>query len=155
MEGYCTMGFGCAGRTRFGDSTSDCRNVFGLRELPYTLKSSWYSSQCNVTGYELEELLATKFRALYQRQKGRDLFDLYWALTQQNIDIEKLIYCYKLYVKNVVNTSPTQKQFLASMNEKMSDKDFREDIYLLLEKAVEYDIDTAWELVRKELVEKI
>jgi hypothetical protein len=38
------------------------------------------------------------------------------------------------------------------MNEKMTDRDFREDIYLLLRKDVEYDIDAAWELVEKELV---
>jgi hypothetical protein len=50
---------------------------------------------------------------------------------------------------------PTQKQFLANMSEKLSDKDFREDIYLLLKQGVSYDVDTAWESVRKELVEKI
>jgi hypothetical protein len=41
------------------------------------------------------------------------------------------------------------------MNEKMADRDFREDTYLLLRKDVEYDIDAAWDLVRKELVEKL
>ncbi|MDR0605669.1 MAG: nucleotidyl transferase AbiEii/AbiGii toxin family protein, partial [Bacteroidales bacterium] len=79
-------------------------------------------------------------------------FDLYWALTQKDIDIDKLIHCYRLYIKNVVNVPPTQKQFLTNMNEKMADRDFREDTYLLLRKDVEYDIDAAWELVGKELV---
>jgi len=41
------------------------------------------------------------------------------------------------------------------MSEKLSDKDFKEDTYLLLKQGVSYDIDNAWELVRKELVEKI
>jgi hypothetical protein len=41
------------------------------------------------------------------------------------------------------------------MNEKMTDRDFREDVYLLLRKGVEYDIDVALELVRKELIGKI
>ncbi len=27
-------------------------------------------------------MLGTKMRALFQRKRGRDLFDLYWALTQ-------------------------------------------------------------------------
>ena len=30
--------------------------------------------------YQLDELLGTKVRALYQRKKGRDLFDLGWHL---------------------------------------------------------------------------
>ena len=142
-------------RLKIEINTREHLNVLGLKEMSFEMKSGWFSGQCSVTGYEIEELLATKFRALYQRKKGRDLFDLYWALTQKNIDVEKLIFCYRLYIKNVVDTPPTQKQFLANMNEKILDKDFREDIYLLLRKGIEYDIDVAWELVRKELVEKI
>jgi predicted nucleotidyltransferase component of viral defense system len=142
-------------RLKIEINTREHLNVFGLKEIPYEVKSSWFSGQCNITGYEIEELLSTKLRALYQRKKGRDLFDLYWALTQLNIDTEKLIHCYKIYIKNVVNTPPTQKQFLANMNEKLSDKDFREDIYLLLKQGINYDIEIAWELVKNELIEKI
>ena len=50
---------------------------------------------------------------------------------------------------------PIQKQFLANMNEKMTDKEFMEDIRLVLKQEVEYDNEAAWEVVRKELVEKI
>jgi predicted nucleotidyltransferase component of viral defense system len=142
-------------RLKIEINTREHINVFELKEVPYEVKSSWFSGQCNVTGYEVEELLSTKLRALYQRKKGRDLFDLYWALTQLNIDTEKLIHCYRIYIKNVVNTPPTQKQFLANMTEKLSDKDFREDIYLLLKRGVSYDIEMAWELVREELIEKL
>jgi len=142
-------------RLKIEINTREHLNVFELKEIPYEIKSTWFSAQCNVTGYEVEELLSTKLRALYQRKKGRDLFDLYSALKQLNIDTEKLIHCYKIYIKNVVNTPPSQKLFLANMNEKLSDKDFREDIYLLLKQGIGYDIETAWELVRKELIEKI
>jgi predicted nucleotidyltransferase component of viral defense system len=142
-------------RLKIEINTREHLNVCGLKEIPYKVRSSWFSGQCNVTGYEVEELLSTKLRALYQRKKGRDLFDLYWSLTQLNIDTEKLIHCYKIYIKNVVTTPPTQKQFIANMTEKLSDKDFREDIYLLLKQGVVYDIETAWELVKKELIEKI
>jgi predicted nucleotidyltransferase component of viral defense system len=142
-------------RLKIEINTREHLNVLGLKEISFEMKSGWFSGSSNVTGYEIEELLATKFRALYQRKKGRDLFDLYWALTQKNIDADKLLHCYKLYIKNVVNIPPTKKQFLANMNEKMTDKDFREDIYLLLRKDIEYDIHAAWEIVRKELVEKL
>ena len=58
-------------------------------------------------------------------------------------------------MKNAVDKPPTQKQFLVNMNEKMTDKDFLEDIRLVLKQGVEYDDKTALELVMKELMGKI
>ena len=58
-------------------------------------------------------------------------------------------------MQNAVEKPPTQKQFLANMNEKIPDKDFNDDIRLVLKQGVEYDNLMVWDLVRKELVEKI
>ncbi len=44
-----------------------------------------------VPTYELDELLATKLRALYQRRKGRDLFDLWWAHQQAAPDPARIV----------------------------------------------------------------
>ena len=44
-----------------------------------------------VPTYELEELLATKLRALYQRHKGRDLFDLWWAREKADPDPTRIV----------------------------------------------------------------
>jgi hypothetical protein len=41
------------------------------------------------------------------------------------------------------------------MSEKLTDRDFMEDIRSVLMRGVEYDNGVAWELVRKELVERI
>jgi hypothetical protein len=41
------------------------------------------------------------------------------------------------------------------MEEKLTDKEFTEDIYVVLRPDVEYDNREAWELVKRELVEKI
>jgi predicted nucleotidyltransferase component of viral defense system len=41
--------------------------------------------------YPLDELLATKLRALYQRRKGRDLFDLWWAHQQAEPDPARVV----------------------------------------------------------------
>jgi len=142
-------------RLKIEINTREHLNILGLKEIPYEVKNDWFSGQCQITGYEIEELLGTKLKALYQRKKGRDLFDLYWALTQLDIDTEKVIHCYKAYMKNAVDKPPTQKQFLANMNEKIPDKDFNDDIRLVLKQGVEYDNLMAWELVRKELVDKI
>ena len=142
-------------RLKIEINTREHLNILGLKEVPYEVKNSWFAGQCNITGYEIEELMGTKLKALYQRKKGRDLFDLYWVLTHLNIDTEKLIHCYKVHMENAVNKPPTKKQFLANMNEKMTDKEFTNDIHVVLKRGIEYDNETAWELVRKELVEKI
>jgi hypothetical protein len=58
-------------------------------------------------------------------------------------------------MKHATSKLPTKKQFLANMSEKVTDRDFMEDIRLVLMRGVEYDNKAAWEVVRNELVEKI
>jgi predicted nucleotidyltransferase component of viral defense system len=99
-----------------------------LKEIPFKIENEWFSGECILTGYELEELLGTKLRALYQRRKGRDLFDLYWAMTHQNVDAEKLVQCYKKYMEYSVDKPPTQKQFLVNIEEKILMKEFTDDV---------------------------
>ena len=142
-------------RLKIEINTREHFNVLGLKQIPYKVENGWFSGECLLTGYELEELLGTKLRALYQRRKGRDLFDLYWALKNQTVDTEKLIHCYKAYMKFSVDNPPTKKQFLANMEEKMTERDFLEDIHVLLRPAIDYKHNEAWDLVRKEIIEKI
>ena len=142
-------------RLKIEINTREHLNIFGLKDIHYEINNGWFSGQCNITGYEIEELLGTKLKALYQRKKGRDLFDLYWALTQLNVDTQKVIHCYKIHMKNAVDKPPTRKQLLANMSEKMTDKEFVEDIRWGLKQGIVYENEVAWELVRKELLEKI
>lgn len=136
-------------------NTREHFNVLGLKGIPYKLENSWFSRECMLTGYELEELLGTKLRALYQRRKGRDLFDLYWAMVHLDVDEEKIIHCYKTYMEYSVDRPPTQKQFLMNMEEKIIDKEFTDDIHIILRQGVEYDNGKAWKMVRERLVEKL
>jgi len=142
-------------RLKIEINTREHFNVLGFKEIPYKVENTWFTGKCNLTGYELEELLGTKLRALYQRRKGRDLFDLYWALTNHEVDTQKVIQCYKAYMDFSVDNPPTQKQFLANMEEKMIEKEFLQDIHSILRPEVEYDNLKAWEIVRKELIEKL
>ncbi|MEQ6120351.1 nucleotidyl transferase AbiEii/AbiGii toxin family protein [Reichenbachiella sp. MALMAid0571] len=136
----------------------NCREhftVLGLKEFHHTMNSGWFSGECTIMTYELEELLGTKLRALYQRRKGRDLFDLYQALNLHQLDTDKLIQCYQEYMQFVVDKPPTQKQFLLNMDEKMKDKEFNADIMALLRPGIKYDNEQAYEVVRTELIEKL
>lgn len=46
----------------------------------FRIDSPWFSGSAEVPTFALEELTATKIRALFQRSKGRDLFDLWLAV---------------------------------------------------------------------------
>jgi len=139
---------------------TNCRehfSVLGWLKFPYSVHSEWYTDSCEITTYPLEELLGTKLRALYQRRKGRDLFDLYTAIsTQKDLDLEKVLACYREYMNFVVgNNAPTQKEFLLNMEEKMLDTDFLGDTQLLLRYSEAYDPQEAYEVVKTNLIEKI
>ncbi|MHB1090153.1 MAG: nucleotidyl transferase AbiEii/AbiGii toxin family protein [Ilumatobacteraceae bacterium] len=55
-----------------------------LQQVSYSVDNQWYRGGADVQTFTVAELVATKIRALYQRSKGRDLFDLWLALT--NLD---------------------------------------------------------------------
>lgn len=137
----------------------NCRehfNVYGIVNVPFEVKNEWFSGECEIPTYKLEELLGTKLRALYQRKKGRDLFDLDLALKKNdNLNIEQIIECYKKYMNFSDGTPPSQKMFLKNMELKMEDKEFREDIYTILKPGVEYNNDKAYENVKTSLLERI
>jgi predicted nucleotidyltransferase component of viral defense system len=103
----------------------------------------------------LEEFLGTKLRALYQRRKGRDLFDLYTAITQKALNLDQILTCYREYMNFVVSAPPTQKEFLLNMEIKMQDAEFLGDTQLLLRNGESYDPQKAYELVKVNLLEKI
>ncbi|SQC98180.1 Nucleotidyl transferase of uncharacterised function (DUF1814) [Bacteroides ovatus] len=44
-------------------------NELGLVKIPFSVDNSWFTGQCELTTYRLNELLGTKLRALYQRKK--------------------------------------------------------------------------------------
>jgi predicted nucleotidyltransferase component of viral defense system len=103
----------------------------------------------------LEELLGTKLRALYQRRKGRDLYDLYKALSMAEVDVDNLLLCYRKYMEFVVGKPPTQKEFLLNMELKMQDEEFLGDTNMLLRQGELYDPQKAYEVIKSSLLDKI
>jgi hypothetical protein len=91
-------------------------------------------------------------RALYQRKKGRDLFDLAYALKNAEVNPEEIVRCYKRYIGFVVGTPPTYKQFVANIEEKLADPEFTGDTVKLLRPGILYDSSYAWERVHETLV---
>ena len=68
--------------------------------LPYKVDNPWFSGTANVAMFSTEEVLATKIRALLQRNKGRDLVDLAHALEIfQKLDAQKTVDMFVAYTK--------------------------------------------------------
>jgi len=138
---------------------TNCREhftVLGYQQFPFEVKSSWFTGACNITTYRIEELLGTKLRALYQRRKGRDLYDMYKALVNQpDLDKEALLKCYHEYIKFAVDNPPIQKLYLQNMEAKMQDPEFLGDIAGLIRPTENYDQQAAYQMVKSEMLEKI
>lgn len=130
-------------------------DVLGLVKVPFEMENSWFTGKCEITTYRLNELLGTKLRALYQRKKGRDLFDLYVALSEASVDIDEIIKCYNRYISFAVQQPPTYRQFINNMEEKMTDPDFLGDTQGLIRPDREFNPKLGYELVRSQLLDKL
>ncbi len=143
-------------RLKVETNTREHLTVHGLQPFPFEVKSSWFDGNCNLTTYRLEELLGTKLRALYQRKKGRDLYDLFIALTRKpDLDMDALLHCYREYMNFSVEKPPTQREYLLNIEAKMQDIEFLGDTTALLRPDIPYDPQTAYELVKRTLIERI
>lgn len=143
-------------RLKVEANTREHFTVLGLKQFPFQVKSSWFAGSCRLTTYRMEELLGTKLRALYQRRKGRDLYDLFIALTQKpDLDKGALIHSYREYMKFAVNRIPTRREFILNMEAKMQDPEFLGDTTALLRPDVPYDPLEAFNLIRAELIEHL
>jgi len=125
--------------------------VQGLPNLPFHVYSRWFEGKCEITTFTLEELLATKVRALYQRRKGRDLFDLWYGLTKSSANAVKTVKIFKEYMRaegHVIRGNI----FMKNLEDKMKHPGFIEDVTPLLAADVDYNTEEAFSLISKEIV---
>jgi predicted nucleotidyltransferase component of viral defense system len=138
---------------------TNCRehfSVFNLKKKTFKVNSPWFKGECNITTYEIEELLGTKLRALYQRKKGRDLYDLFKALkTNDSLSKEKIIQVFQHYMKHEVTGIPPKESFLKNLEYKMNNSEFLGDTTGLLRPDEIYDAKEGFRLVKSELIDKM
>jgi predicted nucleotidyltransferase component of viral defense system len=127
-------------------------NVLDWVEFPFEIKNRWFSGKAQIRTYNINELLGTKLRALYQRSKGRDLFDLDYARLHMNLDTESITKCFHKYMSFSVGKPPSQKEFLQNVEAKENDPNFTSDMETLLRPEIEYDQTAAFEWLKKELI---
>ena len=98
-------------------------------------------------------MLGTKMRAMFQRKRGRDLFDLYWALTKsaKPVDPAAIIESFQHYMKQE-GTTAGRAEFVGILEAHLKDRGFCSDMELLLRHGITYDPQTAGSYVKTHLL---
>lgn len=128
--------------------------VHGFKDMPFAVNSRWFGGDCLIATYELDELLGTKLRALYQRRKSRDLFDLATALRDPNADPSRIVSTYAKYMEHGGHKA-SRAEFEKNFAEKMRSQAFRADISALLAPGYSWDIDEAATVVSEKLISRL
>lgn len=128
--------------------------VLGYLPLPLMVANPWFTGEADVTTYALDELMGTKLRALYQRRKGRDLFDLWLGLRRGLLAPERVVACFAAYMKHEGRTI-SRAEFDRNLFDKASNPAFLNDIRPLLSADVAYDAKEAMNLVREDLISRL
>ncbi len=100
--------------------------------IPFEVKNPWFTGRADIPTFAREEILATKLRALLQRDKGRDLIDLSHAKgVFGNLDSGKVAACLGKYLKasgQAISRAQAEERMFA----KLDNKAFMADVRPLL-----------------------
>ena len=135
-------------------NTRDRNHVDPLQEKTLSISTNWIEQSASIRTFSLDELIATKIRALYQRRKGRDLFDIWLALENNLINTDHVAHIFEMYRPE--NTSGSQ--LIDNLQQKLHDYDFCHDCNHLIYGGVEtlgYDVNSAARRTTDELLVKL
>jgi predicted nucleotidyltransferase component of viral defense system len=137
-------------------NTREHASWLGVRRYPFAVESDWYHGRAEIASFEPEELFGTKLRALLQRRRNRDLFDLHQGLEQMPLVPQKVIACFDHYLalegKPITRAMAEQR-----MLEKLT-RSLTEDVAPMLPAGVRWtneDAIQAFERVWTELIARI
>jgi predicted nucleotidyltransferase component of viral defense system len=141
-------------RLKIEINTREHFTVLGLQTLKMEVASPWFSGTATVQTCQLDELMGTKLRALYQRRKGRDLFDLWLCLSRKLVDPARVVECFLRYMEHEKHPV-SRAQFEQNLHDKQADPAFMQDIGPLLSASTRYDPSKALPLVYDALIARL
>ncbi len=137
-------------------NTREHDSLLGVKKYPFEVASGWHQDQTKITSFEPEELFGTKLRALLQRRKSRDLFDLNEGLKQLDLSPKKLIECFDHYLAlegNPISRAEAEQRMLEKLRRSLT-----EDVDPLLPAGIRFtdaDAIEAFGRVWTELIARI
>lgn len=126
-----------------------------VQRLPFAIAFRGAQLETELVSYNINEMLATKMRALFQRKKGRDLFDLYWALSTQSVlpvSVREILRAFDHYMQ-AEGASVAREKFVAHLRECLGDRaGFCTDLVSFLRSDLTYEPDVAGAFVQQNLL---
>ena len=138
-------------RLKLEINTAEPFTVYGYQSRKFEVKCGWFTGSANIRTFTLDELLSTKMRALYQRKKGRDLFDSWLCNIVLDVDQSKVVDGFIQYMARS-GLKVSRAEFEQNLLKKIEDVAFRRDILPLLREGIEYDANAAANYVLNEVV---
>jgi predicted nucleotidyltransferase component of viral defense system len=122
-------------------------------EMPFSFPFRDEPVRTQVKAYDIHEMLGTKMRAMFQRKRGRDLFDLYWALTKSTIPVDpaEVIESFQYYMRQE-GTKAGRAEFTGILESHLKDPGFCSDVEPLLRNGITYDPQAAGSYVKSNLL---
>lgn len=118
-------------------NTREQKNLIGFRTYPFAVRNDWYNARAEIASFSPEELFGTKLRALLQRRKGRDLFDLYQGMTTLPLDANQILACFNHYLAlegQTISRAMAEQRMLQKLTTNLT-----EDMAPLLPAGVRFD----------------
>lgn len=133
-------------------NTTEHFSIYDLMIREFSVESSWFQGVAAIKTYQLDELMATKLKALYQRNKGRDLYDNWYVLKHNLINCQAVVDIFRHYCAKE-ELSVSRAQFEENLFEKKQQPDFRNDILPLITDRSIWSADEAFDLINTKLVQ--
>lgn len=137
-------------------NTREHANLFGIQKYRFSVRNDWFEGQTEINSFLPEELFGTKLRALLQRRKDRDLFDLAEGQRQLPLDAQKVLKCFSFYLEQE-NNQISRAQAEQRMLEKLT-RELTEDIAPLLPTGIIFGTDEsirAFNRIWRELITQL
>jgi len=126
--------------------------VLPITKIAHNVENEWFSNNVDVNVMQIEEIAATKLRALFQRAKGRDLFDLWLMTNEEKVDAGLVCNVFSTYRPDRYTVS----RAIDNLKDKLDDEMFRIDIInLISQEDVGYKVETAAEMVIDKYLSKL
>jgi predicted nucleotidyltransferase component of viral defense system len=135
-------------------NTTEHFQVLPLHLEKLDVQSEWFNGSADIVTYEIDELMATKLRALYQRRKGRDLFDVWYVAKQKLINLDRVFKIFSKYCTND-NTNIRGDEFFKNLALKKSHPDFQSDMTALLPIELNWNFEEAYQFVVDHVISKL
>ena len=119
---------GVIGKIKIEINTFEREPALPVLKKDLQVENPFYSGKALIPTFQLEEITASKMRALYQRSKGRDLYDLWLILSTLHPDYAHISEAFESYRPQGVG----RQKMIENLSAKLADAMYLADMNLLI-----------------------